>query len=95
MRCSICNKEITNGNSAYPVNLGKCCDTCNLIVVVPARIKLSRIKVGSKIRINKMLDEDYDGTIGVVDLVDDAGQIHGSWGSCALIPGVDDFDIIG
>ena len=95
MECCICGRRITNGNSAYPVNLGKCCDTCNLIVVVPARIKLSRIKVGSKIRINKMLDEDYDGTIGVVDLVDDAGQIHGSWGGCAIIPGVDDFDIIG
>ncbi len=34
------------------------------------------------------------GTIGVVDFIDDAGQIHMKWqtGSClALIPGVDCF----
>ena len=35
-----------------------------------------------------------EGTIGEVDFIDDAGQIHMKWqtGSClALIPGVDSF----
>lgn len=38
-----------------------------------------------------------EGTVGVVDFIDDAGQIHMRWetGSClALIPGVDQFQKI-
>ncbi len=31
----------------------------------------------------------YAGKEGIVDLIDDAGQVHGTWGGCALIPGVD------
>ena len=97
MKCSICGKEIGKyGNGAYPVNSGKCCDECNLKIVVPARIKLAKIEIGDKIKIVKMLNEpDYDGKTGVVDHIDDAGQIHGSWGGCALIPGVDEFEVIG
>jgi hypothetical protein len=96
MKCSICGKEIGKyGNGAYPVNSGKCCDECNLKLVVPARIKLAKIEIGDKIKIVKMLNEpDYDGKTGVVDHIDDAGQIHGSWGGCALICGIDDFTII-
>lgn len=96
MKCSICGKEIIKyGNGAYPVSFGKCCDECNLKVVIPARIKLAKIEIGDKIKINKMQNEPcYDGTIGVVDHIDDAGQIHGSWGSLALICGIDDFTII-
>ena len=43
------------------------------------------------------MDDPYGvpkGTIGVVDFIDDAGQIHMKWqtGRClALIPGVDSF----
>ena len=36
--CSICNQPYTNfGNNAAPFE-GRCCDTCNDIYVVPARI---------------------------------------------------------
>ena len=59
---------------------------------------LNHFKVEEKDKknmVDTVFKKDYDGTIGVVDLVDDAGQIHGSWGGCALIPGVDDLDIIG
>ena len=38
-----------------------------------------------------------EGTIGEVDFIDDAGQIHVDWSngsSLALIPGVDSFRII-
>ena len=54
MECSICNKEIKGrvvtaadgsqhvpyerGNSAHPINNGRCCDECNHSVVVPARL---------------------------------------------------------
>lgn len=46
MNCSICDKEIPvkeggwdSGNNAQPVNDGRCCDDCNLNVVIPARMR--------------------------------------------------------
>lgn len=39
-KCVICGAEITgHGNSAAPVENGRCCDACNMEVVVPARRK--------------------------------------------------------
>ena len=42
MECSICKDDIINefGHNAEPINSGRCCDTCNLMYVVPTRIKL-------------------------------------------------------
>ena len=52
-------------------------------------------KVGDKLRIVHMEGEpQYCGKIGVVTLIDDAGQIHGTWGGCALIPGDDVWELI-
>ncbi len=52
-------------------------------------------KVGDRIRIISMDGEPgYEGREGTVELIDDAGQIHGTWGGCALIPGVDRFQVI-
>ena len=51
------------------------------------------IKVGDKIRIIEMVDEpNYTGKVGEVTHIDDIGQIHGSWGGCALIPGIDNYE---
>lgn len=51
------------------------------------------IAVGDKIKIVSMKDEPkYSGKIGIVEFIDDVGQIHGTWGGCALIPGVDTFE---
>lgn len=56
---------------------------------------MKKVKIGDKIRIIKMDGEpQYDGKEGIVDLIDDAGQIHGTWGGCALIPDVDKFEVI-
>lgn len=56
---------------------------------------MKEVKIGNKIRIIKMEGEpQYDGKEGIVDLIDDAGQIHGTWGGCALIPDVDEFEVI-
>lgn len=53
------------------------------------------VKIGDTIRIVFMKDEpEYAGKIGVVKYMDDLGQIHGTWGGCALILGVDEFEII-
>ena len=33
----------------------------------------------------------HDGRTGVVESIDPLGQIHGTWGGLALIPGKDEF----
>ena len=47
MKCCICKGEIeihgtyTEGHNAEPaVKDGRCCDNCNMLVVIPARLKL-------------------------------------------------------
>lgn len=59
-----------------------------------------RYPAGTKIRLNHM-DDPYapipDGTIGEVQYVDDAGNIHMKWENgrtLSLIEGADDFTII-
>ena len=53
------------------------------------------IKVGDKIRIINMIGEpQYNGKVGIVESIDDIGQIHGTWGGCALIPDIDEFEIV-
>lgn len=50
--------------------------------------------IGKKIRIIDMKGEpQYAGKEGVVTHIDDAGQIHGTWGGCALTVD-DDYDFI-
>lgn len=52
--------------------------------------------LGRKIMIVSMLGEpQYSGRAGMVELVDDEGQLHGSWGGLALQPENDKFVIIG
>lgn len=52
-------------------------------------------KIGDKIRIICMAGEpQYTGREGTVTRIDDAGQIHGTWGGCALIEDEDDYEII-
>lgn len=53
------------------------------------------VKVGDKIKIIEMKDEsNYNGKVGIVEHIDDIGQLHGSWGGCALIPSVDKYEKI-
>ena len=53
------------------------------------------VKVGDKIKIIHMKDEPgYDGAIGVVEHIDDAGQLHGTWGGLAVIPDLDELEVI-
>ena len=53
------------------------------------------VKVNDKIHIVKMEGETgYDGKEGIVQHIDSLGQLHGTWGGCAVIPGIDDFYVI-
>lgn len=52
--------------------------------------------IGKKIKIISMSGEfGYDGREGVVQYIDDMGQLHGTWGGLAVIPDEDDFEVIG
>ena len=56
---------------------------------------MDNIKIGDTVKIIKMEGEpQYTNREGVVTHIDDAGQIHGTWGGCALIPEVDEFIIL-
>ena len=53
------------------------------------------VKVGDQIRILEMLDEPhYRGRVGIVTEIDDAYQLHGTWGGLAVNPQVDTFEIV-
>ena len=53
------------------------------------------VKVGDHIKILNMEGEpQYTSREGKVTHIDDAGQIHGTWGGCALIPEIDTYAII-
>lgn len=52
-------------------------------------------QVGDLIKIIDMHDEpQYQGKTGTITHIDDAGQLHGTWGGCAIIPEADEFEII-
>ena len=59
---------------------------------------MSNVKIGDRIRITKLDDpytpETYVGREGIVTLVDSIGQLHGTWGGLAVIPGEDGFEVI-
>ena len=60
---------------------------------------MDKINIGDTILIVRMDDNGgkelqakrYDGNTGGVEAIDSLGQIHGTWGGLALIPGKDEF----
>lgn len=56
---------------------------------------MTKAKVGDTIKILEMVDEPmYDGKIGIVKYIDDADQLHGTWGGLAVIEEVDRYTIL-
>jgi hypothetical protein len=53
-------------------------------------------KPGMKVRIIHLEGEDnsYDGREGVINYIDAIGQLHGTWGSLAIIPEADEFEVL-
>ena len=50
---------------------------------------------GDKIKIIEMQGEpQYTGKIGNIDHIDDIGQLHGTWGGCAVIPEADKIEVL-
>ena len=55
-------------------------------------MKEDKMKVGDKIRIISMNGEPvYSGMTGTITSIDSMGQLHGTWGGLAVIPGEDSF----
>lgn len=51
--------------------------------------------IDKRIRIDCMVDEpQYTGREGVVEIVDDWGQLHGTWGGLAVQPDRDKITIL-
>lgn len=56
---------------------------------------MEKVKIGDTIKIIKMEGEpQYTSREGVVTHIDDAGQIYGTWGGCAIVPEVDTYIIL-
>ena len=63
---------------------------------------MENMKIGDTIRMIRMNDDGgkdlqarmYNGRSGVVEHIDSLGQLHGTWGGLALIPEVDEFQIV-
>ena len=56
---------------------------------------MKEVHIGDKIKIINMEGEpQYTNRKGVVTHIDDAAQIHGTWGGCAVIPKVDTYIIL-
>ena len=63
---------------------------------------MEKVNIGDRIRIVRMDDDggmdaharDYTGRIGIVEHIDSLGQLHGSWGGLAVIPGTDVYEVI-
>ena len=56
---------------------------------------MNSVKIGDRIKIINMKDEpQYKDREGVVTHIDDAGQIHGTWGGCALVQTIDVYIIL-
>ena len=48
---------------------------------------MNTVHIGDRIKIIHMDGKpQYTNREGVVTHIDDAGQIHGTWGGCAIIP---------
>lgn len=52
-------------------------------------------KIGMKIKIINMKNEPpYKNKMGTITKIDDIGQLHGTWGSLAIIPEIDNIKLL-
>ena len=56
---------------------------------------MEKINIGDKLKIINMVGESqYTNKEGIVTHIDDIGQIHGTWGGCAIILDIDSFEVL-
>ena len=80
MDCSICGLPIpavgdwTQGNDAHPVNDGRCCNECDILVVVPARLREMRARKQKKVGVNDGGRDSQSGVSSKPEGLADSGQ---------------------
>lgn len=59
-----------------------------------SKAELESKYLGKKVKVR--IDDPYRpiSATGIVERVDDAGQLHGTWGGLAAIPGIDDIELM-
>ena len=56
---------------------------------------MEKVQIGDQIKIIEMDGEpQYTNREGVVTHIDDASQIHGTWGGCAIVLEIDTYIIL-
>ncbi len=71
-------------------------NTFSFIISKDKKKELQQQYIGKKIKIISMEGEpQYSGKVGVIEKIDDIGQLHGTWGGCAVILPNDKIEIIG
>lgn len=56
---------------------------------------MEKVKIGDLIKVIKMEGEpDYSNRVGTVTAIDGIGQLHGTWGSLAIIPEKDTYQVL-
>ena len=64
MNCCICGKDAGKyGNNAEPVAKGRCCDACNIIKVIPTRVKQTWVEMPGMVSGKAVIP--YDNLIGI------------------------------
>lgn len=85
--CNECNKQVVTCRilaDKYLLNPVNIAQLCKAITCEP--------KIGNHLFILEMSGEqEYQFKCGIITAIDDAKQIHGTWGGCAIIPNKDVF----
>lgn len=58
------------------------------------KIRIINMKYNPSIKGDKEACMSYKGKEGVVEMIDGIGQLHGTWGGLAVIPGEDEYVVI-
>jgi len=54
------------------------------------------VKIDDKTKIDYMKDDEhFNDREGIIEFIDSKNQLHGTWGSLAVIPEVDTYTVIG
>ena len=102
VRCNEISAEYDDDYLIESSNISGNMDFAYLVEEVDSKKELEQKYLGKIIKVISMVNSDssiddsrYNGKEGIVKFIDDAGQLHGTWGGLAVIPEVDKFEIVG
>lgn len=85
-------KSKTNNDSGFYGSFFRYSSEYESFVYAAPQVEIP--SVGDVVTINEMTDvPEYSGKMGIVTHIDSLGQLHGTWGALAILPGQDDYEI--